>query len=355
MSKKKNQAIENQRIISEIISGVIIFNFQKKTYIINEASLISKNISDKIYEEKLDEAKKMGLMTESQIIDYMIENKLWSSLEEEEYDLMPKKIERAKLQLYNAHIKYRDKKPFRKNIENLKDKLIALLERRTIYLGQSAESFAALCRNKHVICSNVTDMKGNKVIDSENYQDADGSLINLITNTYQSHQHGDPTIRRLSHEEPWRTFWNCGKSTGGVFDKKSSELTTQQMNIITWSRVYDNIYESHECPSEDVIKDDDLLDGWLVYQHEKNKKRKNEANSEAKKSGVKGDEVYIMADTDEDAARVYDLNDAGGRATVRNIQKQVEESKKPIPVEKTMEARLEMRQMQQEQLKSRIK
>ena len=80
MSKKKNQAIENQRIISEIISGVIIFNFQKKTYIINEASLISKNISDKIYEEKLDEAKKMGLMTESQIIDYMIENKLWFSI-----------------------------------------------------------------------------------------------------------------------------------------------------------------------------------------------------------------------------------------------------------------------------------
>tara|TARA_E500000331_G_scaffold358224_1_gene423535 strand:+ start:2091 stop:3155 length:1065 start_codon:yes stop_codon:yes gene_type:complete len=354
MPKKKQQKAENQRIISEIISGVVIFNFQNKTYIINEASLIEKNISDKLYELKIKDAIRSGLMTESEIINYMIDNNFWSDLEEEEYDLIPKKLERAKLQLYNAHVKYRDKAPFRKNIKNIKKKLLSLIQKRNIYLAQSVESYAALCRNKYVICSNVTDSKGNKVINSENYLDTDGSLINLITNTYQSSQYDDNTIRRLSHEDPWRTFWNCGKSTGGVFDKKSSELTSQQINIITWSRVYDNIYESHECPSDEVVKDDDLLDGWLVYQHEKNKKRKNESDSEAKKTGVKGDEVYIMADTQEDASRVYNLNDAGGRAQVRSIDKQLEKSNKPIPVEKTVEAKLEMRQMQQEQLKSRL-
>lgn len=355
MSEKNQQKIENQGIVSEIISGVVTFSFKNKMYAIHEASLISKNIAGKIYAEKFEMAKKSGIMTERQIIDYMIEHNFWSKEEEEEYEGLPKKIERAKLQLYNAHIKYRDKKPFRKNIENLKEVLLSLVEKRSPYLGQTAESLSALCRNRYLVCSNVTDLKGNKFINSDNYEDIDGSLINLIVNIYNASQHDDHKIRELSHSEPWRTYWNCGKSTEGVFNKRAGELTSQQLNIISWSRVYDNIYESHECPSDEVIKDDDLLDGWLVHQHEKNKKRKNEAGSGSKHSGVKGDEVYIMADTREDASRVYDLNDAGGRAEVRSIQKQVEGNKKPVPVEKTVEAKLEMRQIQQEQFKSRTK
>ena len=47
------------------------------------------------------------------------------------------------------------------------------------------------------------------------------------------------------------------------------EMTFDQRNICVWSRMYDNVQESHECPSEDVLNDDDLLDGWFIIQRKK--------------------------------------------------------------------------------------
>ena len=44
-------------------------------------------------------------------------------------------------------------------------------------------------------------------------------------------------------------------------------------NIVMWSQLYDNVQESMDAPTKDVIKDDDLLDGWLIVQGKKREKR----------------------------------------------------------------------------------
>ena len=76
--------------------------------------------------------------------------------------------------------------------------------------------------------------------------------------------------------------------------------------------MYDNIAESPDSPSEDVLEDDDMLDGWLLIQRREREKDKKEKSVESvignqKISGA--DEVFVAAKSLEDIDRINLLND----------------------------------------------
>ena len=74
--------------------------------------------------------------------------------------------------------------------------------------------------------------------------------------------------------------------------------------------MYDNVYESSESPSEEVIDDDDLLDGWFIIQRKKQEKEKLQsevANMTNNEKITNSEEVYIFTDSAEEAERINDL------------------------------------------------
>ena len=108
-------------------------------------------------------------------------------------------------------------------------------------------------------------------------------------------------------------------------------LSIDQKNIIVWSRMYDNIQESMDCPSDDVIQDDDMLDGWFIVQRKKQEKEKAKAELESGLTNSKisnSDEIFVVAGSKGDAERINDMNDIHGVMTKKErmavIQKQGE-------------------------------
>ena len=97
-----------------------------------------------------------------------------------------------------------------------------------------------------------------------------------------------------------------------LFFKSGRELSTDQKNIIVWSRMYDNVQESLDCPSDDVIKDDDMLDGWFIVQKRKREKERAEAEIDNSMSNEKiknAGELFMMASSQKDADRINSMND----------------------------------------------
>ena len=87
-----------------------------------------------------------------------------------------------------------------------------------------------------------------------------------------------------------------------------------------WSQMYDSIRDSHECPEDEVIMDDDLLDGWFVKQRKDRKQRqaKQEIDQRLNNKDISGkQEVYVMARGDQDAQNIHDVNDAAGKMIIR--------------------------------------
>ena len=267
------------------------------------------------------------------------------------WSLCPKKIEQSKVDLYNAYVAFKDRDPVRKEILGLSSKLNKLILKKNIFRKHTAEGIADDCKHAYLICCHVTDYYGNKIWESNQYLNQDGVLSKFLVDMYVREQISEKQLRELCKTDPWRTLWGVGKSENSIFGCSASELGQEQRAIIAWSRVYDNIYENPECPPDEVIKDDDMLDGWLTLQGRKREQNKS-AKSSAASTGAKGDEIYYIADSQGDAQRIFEMNDNQGRALLRNKEKEIAKAESPLAEEKTFEAKMEMLKMAKENFRA---
>ena len=334
-----------------IISGLTYLHVSGNVYIVKEASLLTKHMAEDVYEKKLKEALSIGVLSEKEFEENLIERGMWSKEEEEALKEFPKAIEETKFQLYSAYKSYRSRDSIKKSLEKQKFKMIELLSKKNILRSQSAEGMADAYKYRYIICSNVTDIDGNKLWNSEESFNQESRLSDSIVAAALDSSPNEIVLRELSRTDPWRTLWLIRKSENGVFGKPARDLTSSQQSIISWSRVYDIIFESPECPLDEVLEDDDLLDGWLIYQGRKRKESQKQQSSSESLSGVKGDEVFIMAGDANDASRIYSLNSADSRKIVKHRQKQIA-SAGNLEASKTLDAQMELQQQAIEGMKS---
>lgn len=74
--------------------------------------------------------------------------------------------------------------------------------------------------------------------------------------------------------------------------------------------MYDSIAESPESPSDEIILDDDMLDGWLIIQRRERELRTKQKAAEDVISNEKianSDEVFIVAKSEEDIQKLNHL------------------------------------------------
>lgn len=344
---------EKQKYVMSIISGITYISINGEAYISKEADLLSKHIAEEMYDKKLEEALSKGILSDEEINKQLISMDMWSEAEDKILEDMPKVIEELKFQLYGAYKTFRSRDPIRKQLDKQKERFSELIQKKSALKGQSAESLAETSKYRYLVCSNVTDIRGNKLWESDQSLQQDSYLSDQIVQSTLNSTPTETQIREISRTEPWRSFWTTGKSEGGVFGCASRYLTNNQKSAIAWSRVYDNIQESPDCPPDEIIDDDDMLDGFLIHQSRKREQQMKEKSSSEKSSGVKGDEVFLMAGTAADAQRIYAMNNADSKKIVRHRQKQIKDAdKQGLDASKTIDAQLEMRQQTIEQFKS---
>ena len=87
------------------------------------------------------------------------------------------------------------------------------------------------------------------------------------------------------------------------------------MSLIGWSKLYDSVNEAHESPRNEVIKDDDALDGWLAKQRKEREKQQGQQNLGEKHSSA--DEVFVMARSKEEIEEISSLNDPHSKGVKR--------------------------------------
>jgi hypothetical protein len=105
------------------------------------------------------------------------------------------------------------------------------------------------------------------------------------------------------------------------------ELSTEQISIVSFSLMYDNIYQSTECPTDEIIEDNDAIDGWLILQREKQSKSQKEKLLEklhAKHENSK--DIFVKADDADHAKRINNLNGNYAQHVKSSRVKQIKET-----------------------------
>ena len=105
-------------------------------------------------------------------------------------------------------------------------------------------------------------------------------------------------IRKIARSYDWSSLYNT--------DFKPIVFNYDIINLINWTKTYNNIAQHPDKPDDYVIENDDMLDGWMMYINNK----KDVAEPE-------GSEVFIVAKNPHEIKEIQNRNSIGARVMLQ--------------------------------------
>ena len=244
----------------------------------------------------------------------------WTDEDDEREKGLQKDLDKLRIEIFKARNNESQREVIRKYIRAGEEQQLQHIRKKHIYQENTCEGLAILQKSLELLrrCTYV----GKELFDF-------GSIdIKEIWNLANHQMCDDKQLREIARSEPWKSTWMLKDSeTFSLFHRNGRELTIEQRNLLMWSRMYDNIQESLDCPSDDVINDDDMLDGWFLIQKQKRDKEKAEAEFESMANSriSNSDEIFVMARSKDEADKIDSINNVGSKirkkerlATIQN-------------------------------------
>jgi hypothetical protein len=198
---------------------------------------------------------------------------------DEEIKKIDAQLSKKKLKLYEYRENPQQRKEVESEIADLRDSIQLLNDQKYKFFQHSAE-FIGVTAKQTYICE----------------------LFNLD---------GPPT--KLSEEETravarsfeWSSLYSAGY-TPRVF-------TADIIDLINWTKSYNNIRQHPDCPDDHVIQNDDMLDGWMLYLN----KKKNGPNV------PDGRDVFMKATSPQEIRDIQEMNSPEARFMIRQTEKRM--------------------------------
>jgi hypothetical protein len=308
-----------------LLRGYIKMQYEGKEYHIKPPSIELVCESLALYKEEYDHGVNNKLYTHDTIVDLMMDTGEWSEDKEDSLEaILPKDIETLQIKMYENCFKPSVVRKTEEYLKKANDEMFRLYTIKSKYNQYTAENLADSTRLQHIIYNST-------FIDGKRYRWNNGPSIIEVINYYNRNIVLPDQIREISRTNPWSNIWASSKANGGsVFGSSILDTTSSQQLLLIWSRFYDNIQESMESPPSFTIENDDMIDGWCLLQKRQREQREKESWGDSilsKNSKIKdSQEVFMMAETTEDANNIYDLNNPRARQVIRQRLKHIQKS-----------------------------
>ena len=302
---------KRNEIVNRIISGYFSISVKNKIYKVYDPNAYTKYIADIYYSECLENYILDGVINNEETSFILKEKEIWKTNLDEEISELHNDNKKLLKSLVNYQFQEYKKRDIENKIEQNTKKINSLSKEKNTLSSNTAEYLARIEKYKKLLFLNTYYDNDNKVWNNwDDFINAEDSLVRtLLSKSYFSDFLNETDFREIARSDPWRTYWKLSVKTGTpLFPHSSIEMTDLQKVLVSWSSLYDSIYESVDCPDDSIIENDLLLDSWLINQKDKNKD-KNDITSITKNPKIlNSQEIGIVVDTPEDAEKVYNLN-----------------------------------------------
>lgn len=310
-------------LLNRIITGYVPVIFHSKLYKVYDTNIESNYLSD-IYIQNIKEDISLYDSTNAEYITTELKRRsLWTDKMQSELDLLEKDQERLLIGISDSKFKSKDKERYIKTLEFNKKRCAELYSQKEYLFAGTIEHLIRLEKLKYLIFLNTYDSYGNRVWEDWDVFDnntSDNLIKHILLNSYLKYNINESDIRFLVRNDPWRLYWRTATKVGNLFGKPSVMLTDYQRMMVSWSIIYDSVYESLDCPERDVIENDILLDAWLIKQSKKNKSDSDDKISKNDRIN-NAQEIGIVVQSQEDIDKVYNLNDSSGAKIIADREK----------------------------------
>lgn len=324
--------MSHDKLVYRILSGHLRVNISGEIFIIKGNTSQQKYIAEEVYESLRD--KYQGdLLSDDELYDWLIANKYWSFEEDDKLKTFKKNLEEFQVKLFELGFKGREKQITKKAIAHTKSELRKLNEKRHIFDNLSASGCATLEKNKYLVGLSICNDKGTPILNEFDFLTHSFPLLDKIIIEINKQTITVEQYRKMARSEPWRQYWGAKDGVSSIFNCSASELTEEQLNLISWTRLYDSVFQHPKSPPQDVIEDDDCLDGFLIKdRREREKEQGLTIDDIVKNEKIRGaDEVYVALASDldveptaEESKIIYEMNSPQAKSVIRQRNAYVE-------------------------------
>jgi len=282
-------------LITKILSSKIRLQYKNKKYKIKKfVDWELRQLADELKLQIIEENKYAGFMHLNEVLIRLIQAKQIPINFKDKIKDLQKQVDSLKSDLYNNRYDEKKIKSIKRNLTKIKTEQISLLMKVHSLDYLTLEGYASDIANRFIVGKNL-DKKVPYVI------------LSRIANLYLEAVPNYLQIRGVAKSDEWRAMWMSKRE--GLFTNEVDDL---QIQLISLSRMYDSVYESADKPEDFVIKDDDMLDGWLITQSRKHEKDRKKAEIDSQVP-ANAQEVFWTPKSKEDAERIEALNDNRAR------------------------------------------
>lgn len=295
--------------IQKILSGITIIRINGLKIYVRPFTPVSKLEASIFADEILEDNIYFAMSNEEA-------EKLagWTKEDEKKLKEVEEKIEQGKVDYFLNFAVEARRKHIKYNIGIFKDEYKSLLSRKLEFNDKTSDYLKEYARISFLI-------EENSFIDNQIPVKGRVDSIKLVSRYLDSNLHDDD-IRSIAKSIEWRMIWSSSKASKGVFGSPSSELTNEQLSLLSWSKFYDSIGESADPPTDEVVEDDTALDGWLILQGRKRKEdsKRKEAEKLLPKNNQNAGELFIIGKSKEEMDQIMSLNDGYGKHAINSLK-----------------------------------
>lgn len=302
--------------LSRILSGFYVFHFGDKLFKLLYPNIDIKYQSE-IYAQKIYEDNKYNeWIKQSEILYVLIDLGLWSMDGDKKLKKIEDDIDNSKVELFKNFLNPTKQKTIRKKLTQQKKQYDYLYSVRYSLDHITLEGYCHSLKNDYILTKSLFDHDGNLVF-NDNNGPSDYFLLKNISSYIAQSSLEISTFKSIARSNIWKNYWSANKNN--LFDKPVVNWTDEQKTLVVLTRMYDSVYEHPESPPDIVIEDDDMLDGWMIIQKRESEKSKNKKrNEQFLPDKIKNSqEVFLMANSKEEAQNIYNMNDHQGIGIIK--------------------------------------
>jgi hypothetical protein len=339
----------------QTVSGIRFFKIGEHRYKLIAPSKEILLLAEHIYQETLSSLRFDNLINKEKASRILVGMDIWRPQDDDALKTLEKHLEDRKVDLYQALYDSERQDRMRRAIKTIKSGLNKSLAKKHSLDYMTVEYHASVVKQKFITALCLRDEADKPIYTEKTFWNEDSSILESVISRLDRDIITIEEFRELARNDPWRTIWNLSKES--CLGVPSSEFTNDQKTLVTFAKMYDNAYQSMDCPPDEVLEDDDMFDGWMIDQRrQREKDQKQKTADKINNIPDKAQEVFLTAPTREDADRIYAMNDQDATMKIKQRQAMIEKTDGSLVDAKNLpDTQMELRQQQMQEYKDKMK
>lgn len=301
------ESSKRRRIFRDIVRGYSTTEINDEQVFIKHLTPHDQVELEEIEERYFNQAKKRGVPTEKEMLDYLKKEDQWVDADEEYINAKKLYIENLKKALRKLMLQKdidRQKKIIEKETQLLKAKLLEKFN----LVGNTCERYAKDRSNDFYMIKSFFKDKGlsQPLFPEDVFDELEDYDIKNVIHKYNSIFQGfdEENVQYTILEDFYNPYLSFAEDSMQFYGKPFCELTYNQIKLIVYTRMFKNIFDHNENIPEAIMKDPAKLIEFGSSSQTEREKVKEKVSS--------GDGSTIVGAKKEDYERLGIEKPSGG-------------------------------------------